>query len=102
MNFNSEATTKHSDEKKNRSPESFILPAAFGSSVFLAHEKQTDAQPAKTAKPAFVIDVVSNDGFPNVIRIKSAPERKMNTRKMPTIIRIVLRMLACLKRSEIS
>ncbi len=91
--FSKEATTKHKEEKKNRSPDSFILPAIFGSSVFLAHEKQTEAQPAKTAKPALVMEVVSKVGLPNVINIKSAPDKKMNTKKAPISILAVFRML---------
>ena len=63
------------------------------SSVFLAQEKQTDAQPANTAKPAFVMDVVSKVGLPNVIRIKSAPDIKIKTKKVPISILAVFRMI---------
>ena len=85
MNFRSEATTKHKDEKKNRSPDSLIRKAIDLSSIFLAHEKHTDAQPAKIAKPALVIEVVSNVGLPKVTRINVAPDIKINTRNVPII-----------------
>jgi hypothetical protein len=83
MYFNKEAATKQSDEKKNRSPDRFIFSAVSFSSVFLAHEKQTDEHPAKMANPAFVMDVVSKEVLPNVMRINKAPERNINTRKAP-------------------
>ena len=94
MYLSKEATTKQSDEKKNRSPECLILPAILLSSVFLAHEKQTDAQPANTANPALVMEVVSKEGFPNVIKMKSAPDKKMNTKKVPIRILAVFLMMA--------
>ena len=83
MNFNKEATTKQSEEKKNLSPEILILSAMALSSVFLAQEKQTDAQPANIANPALVIDVVSKEVLPKVMRMNNAPERKIKTRNPP-------------------